>query len=318
LKTKTLYFHFIIYFLACFSTNAQQLPRAIHFKEGVYRTQRNTGMMRMQVDSLRPALYRKKYYVLLQFDQLPDQQRRKELSAIGIRLFDYIPDHTFLAELRDSFSVDDLKKYAVSGILPMPSRFKMAKKLQQNSDEDLHDPNKLIAVRYFGSATEEEVGKDLEQAGATLEPTRLRPDHILFVRAKSAATLSRIAALPYVSYLASQSIKPRALNYNNRAAHGIDVLGEPSGRNLQGDGVVVGIGDNADPYTHVDFTGRLIERFNFPVDVHGTHTSGTVGGGGIKDPKYKGMAPHSTLIPQLFGDIIVNAPTSLHRAMTGD
>ena len=30
------------------------------------------------------------------------------------------------------------------------------------------------------------------------------------------------------------------------------------GYNLKGDGVVIGIGDNADPQYHVDFTGRLI------------------------------------------------------------
>jgi hypothetical protein len=285
------------------------LPGAIHFKGGTYRTQRNISTKKMQYDSLRPALYQKKYYVLLQFDQLPDQQRRKELSAMGVRLFDYIPDHSFLAELHDSLSIDQLKKYSVSGVFPMPSKFKTEKKLLQDPEEDLHDPNKLIAVRYFGSGIESEVAKGLEQAGAALVPTRLRPDHVLFVRAGSAAILSKIASLPYVSYISSQSMKPRPLNYNNRAAHGIDVLGAPSERNLQGDGVVVGIGDNADPYTHVDFTGRLIERFNFPVDFHGTHTSGIVGGGGIKDPQYKGMAPHSTLIPQLFSDILVNSPT---------
>ena len=32
------------------------------------------------------------------------------------------------------------------------------------------------------------------------------------------------------------------------------------GRNLRGEGVVIGVGDNADPLAHVDFSGRIINR----------------------------------------------------------
>jgi len=69
------------------------------------------------------------------------------------------------------------------------------------------------------------------------------------------------------------------------------------------------VGDDSDPYTHVDFTGRLIERFAPAIGAHGTHTSGTVGGGGILDPRYKGMALNATIVSQYFSDILVNAPT---------
>jgi len=259
-------------------------------------------------DSLRPVHYKKNYYTLLQFDKLPGVAERKELAGLGIHLFNYIPDHSFQAEVPEGFSADDLKRIGVSGIYKLPGGYKMSRKLLQDKEGNTRGDAPLIAVSFFGTISAEEVRKELEQAGAAIVPTKIQPDKVLFIRA-GWAVLQKIAELPFISYLASQSLKDQALNDNNRAAHGVDVLQNPLGRNLQGDGVTVGEGDDSDPYTHVDFTGRLIERFAPAIGSHGTHTSGTVAGGGILDPRYKGMAPHATLVSQYFSDILVNAPT---------
>ena len=50
-------------------------------------------------------------------------------------------------------------------------------------------------------------------------------------------------------------------------------------------------------------------RTDEPVDIHGTHTSGTMAGGGILNPLYAGMAPRSHLVVNDFSNIIVNSPT---------
>lgn len=264
--------------------------------------------MRAQLDSLRPAIYRKKYYVLLQFEKLPDSAQKKELADMGIRLFDYVPDKAYLAEVQDSLPAAGLGRYAVNGVFRMPRAYKISNRLQQHVDEDIRDPDKVIAVSYFGSLSEEEVRQGIEATGAMIVPEKIQPPHMLFVRVGNAAVLQKLAALPYVSYVAAQPIKPRALNYNNRGAHGASALGASSGRDLQGDGVTVGVGDDSSPFTHVDFTGRLIERFAAPVAFHGTHTSGSVGGGGILNQRNQGMAPHSTIVSQYFSDILTNAP----------
>ena len=50
------------------------------------------------------------------------------------------------------------------------------------------------------------------------------------------------------------------------------------GYNLKGEGVVVGVGDNADPQYHVDFTGRLINFGTRSLTlIMDTHVHGTVG-----------------------------------------
>ena len=80
------------------------------------------------------------------------------------------------------------------------------------------------------------------------------------------------------------------------------------GRNLRGDGVVVGVGDDSNPLRHVDFTGRIINRAATPGGTHGLHVMGTTGGGGIAQEKFTGYAPKSKILAQLFSNILAYAP----------
>jgi Subtilase family/Secretion system C-terminal sorting domain len=283
------------------------------FKEGILTANRNITTGRLQKETLRPTQFADKYYVVLQFDRLPDAQQKKELSDLQIRLFDYIPDHSYLAEVNDSFSAADLQRYTVNTIAPMPAAFKLSRRLTQYPDEYLNKPDALIAVTWFGTMDNDEVIRRIAATGATIIPSRIRPARTVFVRAAPLTTLQKIGSLPFVSYLAPQSLTPKVLNYNNRATHGADALGAPFGKNLQGDGVFIGVGDDTDPYTHVDFSGREIDRFAAPPGTgHGVHTSGIAAGGGILNPYFKGMAPHSYLISQYFSDIILDAPVYLN------
>jgi Subtilase family/Secretion system C-terminal sorting domain len=319
LKTKTL--NKVVHPLTLFAAllilasplQAQHLVRPqagfVRLRNGLVKAQRNIADATLKRDSLGSAHFNRHYYVLVQFDLLPDSVQKVQMINSGLRLFDYLADRTYLAEVDDSFSIDELKKYAVSGLFRLPGSGKIASRLQQHAQEDLLDPDQLIAINYFGTLTADQVRQGITAAGASIQTVKFQPPHIYFARVADTLTLRRLAALPYVSYIASQPIKPRVLNYNNRAAQGADALGATSGRRLFGDGVVVGVGDDANPSSHIDFTGRLIIRTPAPYNVHGTHTSGTVGGGGILNPMYQGMAPHSTIVSQYFSDILANAPT---------
>lgn len=278
------------------------------FREGAFTGQNNLLNQRLNRDSLSVVHHGNRYYLLLQFDRLPGAEEKAALASTGIHLYDYIPGNAFLAELPDDFSPAALKMFGVSGAFALPQRLKISARLLDDGGFDADDPGWAVAVNYFGTISRTDVLAAISATGARVIQTKIQPDRVLFIRADRPILL-RIAALPYISYLGLQSLKPSTLNYNNRAAHGLDALGAPAGRNLQGRNVVVGIGDNADPYTHIDFTGRLIDRCPDSADKHGTHTTGTVGGGGILNPLYKGMAPQATIVSQSFTDIISNAPT---------
>lgn len=261
-----------------------------------------------RLDSLRTAHFQGHYYGLVQFDRLPDSSQRVQMARDGFRLFDYIADGSYLVQLRDSFSTSELKQYSIGGVFRLPASLKISQRLRQNEAE-LRSPDRLVAVAWYGDLTGEDLRREILATGAVIEATKIQAPRMLFVRAPNPLIVDRLAALPFVSSLAIQPTKPLTLNYSNRGAHGADALGSPAGRRLMGDGVVVGVGDDADPSTHIDFSGRLIQRNSQPPGFHGTHVAGTVGGGGIRIPQGQGMAPRATVISQFDDDILHNAQT---------
>src|SRR6202034_2370402 len=108
--------------------------------------------------------------------------------------------------------------------------------------------------------------------------------------------INAIAALPFVKYIGTQSIKARALNYDDVATHGASGFNAANGKELDGNGVTIGVGDEGSITTHIDFTGRVINRNASAPSVHSTEVSGTAGGAGIIDVKYHGLAPQVSII----------------------
>lgn len=297
-----------------FDAQAQRFSRApasVHFRDGLLKAQRNIANNSLRRDSLRATRFQDRYYLLAQFDRLPDSVLRADMARSGLKLFDYVSDGTYLAELGDSLSPAELKQYAVSGIFRLPGQFKISRRLREH-EEDLHNPDRLVAVAWFGGLSEDEVRKGISATGASVQDVKLKAPRMLFVRAANPSILKKLSLLPYISSLTIQPMKPMALNYNNRQVHGVNAVASPMGRRLMGNGVTVGVGDDADPSTHIDFAGRLIQRNSQPPAGHGTHVTGTVGGGGILNPLYQGMAPHATLISQFYDDILHNAPVYIN------
>ncbi|MFT3826941.1 MAG: S8 family serine peptidase [Chitinophagaceae bacterium] len=245
-----------------------------------------------------------KRYLLLQFNELPTPALKQQLAAAGVQLYDYVPGNAFFAEVQSNQPLSNLKQYSVAGAYNVGTANKISPELKAVTNPS---QQQTIGFSYFGSITRDEVMQAVTQAGASPASTRIQPANTIFVTA-TPDVIQRIAALPYVSFIASQALKDEPLNYNNQAAHGIHALSAPQTRNLQGRNVTVGMGDNSDPSTHIDISPRLINRAAVAPVNHGTHTTGTVGGGGIINPLYKGMAPQSTLLSQYFSDILVNAP----------
>ncbi|MBS1933176.1 MAG: S8 family serine peptidase [Bacteroidetes bacterium] len=294
----------LAFFLISFAF-AQNKP--VHFKNGDFRGNNLLTKKQSNTDLLKKLRFQKKSYALIQFSSLPGIEERKEMAAKGILLFDYLPGNAFTAELPDSINVEELKSSHIVALYNTDRQFKISKTLQQHIASNTPDRDKLIAVSFFGTIKKDEVINQLKKAGAQIVFTKLQPNQVVFINA-APSVIEKIADLPFVSYVSEQRMKDEALNYNNRATHGLDALGASSGRNLQGKNVTLGIGDNADPSTHIDFTGRLILRNPTVVSVHGTHTAGTMAGAGILNPMYKGMAPQATIISQYYSDILVNTP----------
>ena len=310
------------------AASAQDITRPVRLKNGALTRLKNLRNDVHFSDSLKRFHYKNRFYTLVQFNKLPDAAERQALAQEGILLFDYIPDNTFLAEINDQLTAATLKKSSIAGVYTLDAKTKIAPDLTQQLKQSMRDPDKLIAVSIYGNINKAEAIAELKEAGAHITETKIQPAHVVFIDA-SAKVVQKIATLPFVAYVSSQQMKPVAVNYKNRGAHSVNVLSATAGRNLQGSGVTLGIGDDGDASTHIDFSGRLINRTPANPASHGTHTMGTMAGAGIINPKNKGMAPQATIIGQYYSDILVMSPyyaydynmvltnNSYHSAATG-
>lgn len=297
--------NYLLLFIICFTAHAVSKAQ-IRFKNNSLAGANNvlTVPSGKEKESLKAARFASKNYVLLHFTTPLSAATKAALAAKGIQLFDYIPDNAFYAEVPEHIELSSLKSLGVDGTyVPGIGHKASAALLQQKQTVT---PDQPIAVRYFGSFSRQQMESILQAEGAVIMATKIQPANTIFVQA-SATVVEKITALPFVSYVYVQPLKDIPLNYNNQGLHSIHTLSNPLGRNLRGRNVVIGIGDDADP-THIDFTGRLINRTPAAPAHHGTHVTGTAGSAGIANPKYQGMAPKATLISQYFSDILVNTP----------
>lgn len=128
---------------------------------------------------------------------------------------------------------------------------------------------------------------------------RLRPSQLL-----------HLAASSYVRYI-NPSLVPQTMAYQAKGFTNTQPARQPlnlGGHNLNGSGVTIGIGDDSDPH-HVDFDDRVTSFNPILASTHGFHTTGTVGGAGLKDQQIEGYAPGSQLVEDFFSQIIANAAT---------
>ncbi|MFM2139735.1 MAG: hypothetical protein RJA57_2042, partial [Bacteroidota bacterium] len=249
---------------------------------------------------------------LIQFRQLPTQETRIRLQRSGIELQDYIPNNAFLATATGTLDSALLQALDVRAVLPLLPQ----QKIQPELANGFVPPHAIPAVgsvdlwvQLFPSFGYAESVQQLRQLNVQVLHELFRGYDIVAVRL-NAARLNELADLPYVQYLQPIPGPDQELNNRSIGLSRANVLRSSlSGqRNLRGSGVVVGVGDNANPMNHVDFTGRLINRSGAASGSHGLHVSGTVLGGGIIDERTEGYAPKATLIKQYFSGILINTP----------
>ncbi len=165
-----------------------------------------------------------------------------------------------------------------------------------------------IVILYLPAAAIE-VQKAVLAAGGTLLPNPVLPAGMLEATVPAGA-LASLATVPQIWSIGRASERV-PLNSDERGYSGAAALSQPlnaGGKGLDGAGMIVGVGDNTPPFTHIDLAGRTLNFNPLPLTRHGIHVSGTLAGSGILNPAYRGMAPAADLITQSFDGIVFNAP----------
>lgn len=252
--------------------------------------------------------------LILQFHTLPGERQRILLQAAGIELLEYLPSLAYTATVARPLQKTVLADAGVRAVLSLQPEWKMDPLLLRNPVPSwaVKAPGTVeVWISFPKTVPVTTVIDGLKDRNITVTSLERQAYRILALRV-AANRLRELAALPFVEYVQPAPPADQPLNYNSRYGSRANLLGAAvadGGKGLRGEGVVVGVGDNSDLQTHVDFARRLIDRAPASASGHGQHVAGTVGGGGIINELYMGYAPKVTMVSQLFSGIILNAPT---------
>lgn len=255
-----------------------------------------------------------KSFFVIQFEKIPTDTERKLLHDAGIELLDYVPNNAYTATVTGSLNTALLSQVQARAVVTLTPEQKMQPLLAAGNFP-------AWAVKVGGTVdvlisfpktfSIEEVTKEIRQRNFDIVSSDLASYRIMGLRLAQ-NRVRELAGLACIEFVQPIPGEEKAFNYRSTADSRATILKSAGGRNLNGLGVVIGVGDNNDPQTHIDFTNRLINRSAQPYvnfgSRHGTHVTGTAAGAGLANELFTGYAPKARVITQTYSGILRYAP----------
>lgn len=281
----------------------------VKYKSGDYIPPENVKKSSQRRTSESTILKGKKH-VLIQFYEIPSQNQRGNLEKLGVVLLEFIPNYAYWGYLKNDISMDALVPFNIRSIENIKPEHKISNSLKKEIPTHAAKVKGKadLRVSYFKDVTLEEIKNCLLKFDVTILKEFSGASQIEIRVDKN--KIDEIAAMDEISFVYPVAPKPTPNNYKAVASHRTNVLKSNFswGKNLSGEGVVVGVGDGGYVTPHADLQNRVI-NFNFdpPVfGVHGDHVSGTVGGAGNKFTDAEGMAHKATILTSQVDHFIWN------------
>ncbi len=296
-----------------FSASAQNSGKTIWLKSGAITPETSLSLKSIEVFNAQLLKSGNKAIALLQFSQLPAERERKALSAAGIELLSYVPDFAYTVALSGPVNLEVLQSVKVAALLPLSPQQKMDEALSKGQLPDYAVKiNGTVDVRivFPKTVSAAEVAAYLKEKNFEVLETTLQKYNVLDVRI-AASRLNELAASPYIEFVQAKPPADAPLNANSRAGSRANVLNASvanGGKGLNGEGVVIGIGDNANIQHNIDFNERILSSGVNIMAAHGVHVSGISASTGIINEMYRGYAPKAKIVSEEFSNVLARAP----------
>lgn len=276
------------------------------FKSGNFLPEKNINSLQKEDALFQKSKFDQQYFVVLQFNQLPTEEAKKELQKAGIELVEYIPNLSFTAVLKGDFELQILQQHHIRSVFQMNNAQKAAVELinnnipvhaiQQNGFVDVN-----IILYHDISASKIETA--LQNINTSIKS--VAPKFRTMVLRTPINQLNNLIELPFVQWVEPIEPEDRLENTLGRTLHRANILNDGI-RNLKGNGVNMGVWDGGEVSPHLDFspTGRVTLVETSAASDHATHVGGIMTGRGLIDPRARGMAPDAKLYSYNFnGDV---------------
>lgn len=126
--------HLLLVVFTFFFTNsllAQNTDRSLLLKNGSVQVTENIRQSVIDSFNTKAPRYNGKAFLILQFETLPNEEIKKQLSANGIELLEYIPNNAYTASISRNLKLDVLITAKTRAIIQLLPEQKMEAKLAQ-------------------------------------------------------------------------------------------------------------------------------------------------------------------------------------------
>ncbi|MFH1745972.1 MAG: S8 family serine peptidase, partial [Planctomycetota bacterium] len=242
--------------------------------------------------------------VVVQFTQPVNQTQRAALAANGLNLLNYVGANAYFATISAAqLDVNAISQTTLVAVEPVRLEWKLHPMLNAGLTADWAqvgtDANGTPIVGayllFHPDVNLMEEGLDLMQAYDINVRDMLESINGLVIEL-SEDLIPILATEDAVLWIEPPLPEFSVNNDSCRSRMQVNQV-QASPYNLDGAGVTVLVYDGGTARaTHVDFQGRLTVHDYSGMHYHSTHVAGTVGGAGVANSTYTGMAPGATLL----------------------
>ncbi len=243
------------------------------------------------------------YYLILQLEALPTAAHTRILKEQNISLQSYLGNNRYVARLPKGISANELKRAGIIDLqlIAPEQKTSSAIKNKNYSDWERYAADRIrVAVVFYEGVAPRKIEATLAQL--QFEATQKSIDQAtIWIGHLPEKEITNLAQQPIVAFVDLQQEPDQSLNYENRCIQNISAVSSNviGGKNLNGEGVCIGVGDGGELGNHLDFSNRV----SFSVDGkyeafgdHGDHVAGIIGGAGLINPRHQGIAPKASLL----------------------
>lgn len=237
------------------------------------------------------------YYYLAAQIALPITDSQQELwRQLRVQRLSYLRSDIWMLKIPKNTTAQQLQRMGIQRVGKLKPHHKIQPFLQQQEG----------IFEVFIQTYEEEKGNPLDELLTEKIEERKEFYHqgTRYLLAKvHSSDLLKIAALPYVAYI-QIATKPHPLVADNLVVHHAVYVQHESGFDLDGSGIVVGVGDGGTINDHPDLNNRILNKNEIDDSGHASQVTGIIAGEGKLDERVKGFASGAQIVADYFGNMV--------------
>jgi hypothetical protein len=247
-----------------------------------------------------------KYYIVIQFYELPDEFKKNILKNAGVELLQYLPKYAYTAAVSKDANLNTIKTLGIRSFTSLTTAQKSSVEVNKRTIPS-HAVKQtgmvdVVVLTYEKLAVGTLLPYVQALNGIIISSAEAFQSYTIRIPQSNYLQLTQIPVIQWMEFLSP----PNQLeNLPGRTLHRVNILQEGS-RNLLGDGINIGEWDGGSLVSHLDFlpAGRVTNVETGTADQHSSHVAGTIGGKGLINPIARGMAPNANIFSWNFsGDI---------------